>query len=148
MLKPGDAAPAFTLPSHEDKPVSLAELRGRKVFIWFYPEAGTPGCTTEGCSLRDHQSYFDDTNVVVLGVSFDTVEANAAFAKKHGFAFVLLSDLDRKVALAFGACSDRKASQADRVSFVIDEAGRIERVYAEVDPRDHVAKVLADILGV
>ena len=147
MLKAGDIAPDFTLPAHDGKSVSLAELRGRKVFLWFYPEADTPGCTAEGCSLRDHQNYFDENNVQVLGVSFDTIEANAAFATRHGFAFPLLSDLKRGVALAYGACSDSKARRAERVSFVIDENGRIERVYPQVNPRDHVALVLADILG-
>lgn len=148
MLKPGDLAPEFTLRAHDGNSLSFAALRGRKVFLWFYPEAGTPGCTTEGCSLRDHQSYFDDSNVQVLGVSFDSVEANAAFAAKHELSFPLLSDLDRKVALAFGACTDPKAQYAERVSFVIDEHGRIERVYPQVDPRNHAAQVLADILGV
>jgi len=148
MLKPGDLAPDFTLPAHGGGDVSLAAMRGRKVFLWFYPEAGTPVCTSEGCSLRDHQSYFDDSNVQVLGVSFDSIETNAEFAGKHGFSFPLLSDLDRKVALSYGACGDAKARHAERISFVIDENGRIERVYPQVDPRNHAAQVLADILGV
>jgi len=148
MLEPGDIAPDFTLPAHDGNAISLAAMRGRKVFLWFFPEAGTPGCTTEGCSLRDHQSYFDEANVQVLGVSFDLPETNAAFAAKQEFAFPLLSDVDRKVALAYGACSDLKVQHGERVSFVIDENGRIERVYPHVDPRNHAAQVLADILGV
>jgi thioredoxin-dependent peroxiredoxin len=148
MVKAGDIAPDFTLPTHEGKSLALSSLRGRKVFLWFYPAADTPGCTTEGCSLRDHQDYFDENNVEVLGASFDTIDANAAFAQKHGFKFPLLSDLDRNVAMAYGACSDPKSAWADRVSFLIDENGRIERVYVQVNPRDHAANVLADILGV
>jgi peroxiredoxin Q/BCP len=148
MVKAGDAAPEFTLLAHDGALIALAKFRGRKVFLWFYPEAATPGCTTEGLSLRDHQNYFDDANVKVLGVSFDSVEANAAFANKHNFGFPLLSDSDRAVALAYGACTDAKAAHADRVSFLIDEQGRIERVYEQVDPRNHAALVLADILGV
>lgn len=148
MVKVGDAAPDFKLLAHDGTQIALASFRRRKVFLWFYPEAGTPGCTTEGCSLRDHQNYFDDANVQVLGVSFDSVEANAAFAKTHNFGFPLLSDSDRAVALAYGACSDPKAAHAERVSFLIDEEGRIERVYDQVDPRNHAANVLADILGV
>jgi thioredoxin-dependent peroxiredoxin len=84
----------------------------------------------------------------VLGVSFDTVEQNAAFARKLGVAFPLLCDVDRSVALAYGACSDPRAPNPERVSFLIDEAGIIACAYERVDPRDHPAKVLADILGV
>jgi len=80
-------------------------------------------------------------------VSFDSVEANAAFARKNDFKFPLLSDLDRTVALAYGACGDAKAKWPNRVSFLIDEQGRIARVYDRVDPRDHPASVLADAIG-
>jgi len=79
-------------------------------------------------------------------VSFDGVEANAAYANKNGFAFPLLSDSDRKVALSYGACKDANAAWPNRVSFLIDEQGRIERVYDRVDPRDHPARVLADMI--
>jgi len=82
----------------------------------------------------------------VLGVSFDGVEANAAFAKKNAFEFPLLSDVDRTVALAYGACRDAKAKWPNRVSFLIDEQGQIARAYDRVDPRDHPASVLADII--
>ncbi len=147
MLKPGDAAPDFTLIDHHGNPLSLASLRGRKVLLWFYPEAGTPGCTAEGCSLRDNYSYYEENNVAVAGVSFDSMEDNAAFAGKFGFPFPLLSDPDRKVALAYGACDDQKARCAERISYVIDEQGKILRVYPQVDPRVHAAEVLADLLS-
>ena len=82
----------------------------------------------------------------MLGVSFDGVEANAAFAKKNAFEFPLLSDVDRTVALAYGACRDAKARWPNRVSFLIDEQGKIARAYDRVDPRDHPASILADII--
>ena len=146
MLKAGDSAPEFTAPSHQGAQVSLAGFRGKKLLLWFYPEADTPGCALEGRGFRDHQEYYDDHGIAIVGVSFDDVERNAAFAKKYDFKFPLLSDLDRKVALAYGACSDAKAQHAERMSFLIDEHGTISSVYDRVDPRDHPARVLAEIL--
>lgn len=148
MLAAGDTAPDFALPSHDASIVRLRDYRGRRVLIWFFLEAGTPGCRDEGCGFRDHSEYFDDAAIQVLGISFDPIERNASFATKYGFQFPLLSDLDRGVALAYGACDSPKAHQPARVSFLIDAKGVVERVYDQVDPRDHAARVLAGILGV
>src|SRR5579864_7737457 len=148
MLKAGDTAPQFSAPSHQGVAVSLADFRGKKILLWFYPEADTPGCSLEGRGFRDHQEYYDDNGIRIVGVSFDDVECNAAFAKKYDFNFPLLCDVDRKIALAYGACSDAKAQHAERMSFLIDEKGTIARVYESVDPRDHPARVLAEILDV
>ncbi len=147
MLKPGDDAPDFTVMTHEGKLLSLSSLRGNKILLWFYPQAGTPGCTAEGCSLRDNYNYYQENHIVVLGVSFDPVEDNAAFAKRFDFPFALLCDTDRQVALAYGACDNPKAAYAERISYLIDEQGRILRVYQQVDPRIHAAEVLADLLS-
>jgi len=147
MLKAGDSAPDFTLATHQGKPLSLSSLRSRKILLWFYPQAGTPGCTAEGCSIRDQYEYYRDNDIVVLGVSFDSVEDNAAFANKFGFPFTLLCDTERKVGLAYGACDSPKAAYAERISYVIDEQGKILRVYPQVDPRIHAAEVLADLLS-
>jgi peroxiredoxin Q/BCP len=143
----GQVAPRFSLPAHDGSAVSLEDLRGRKVLLWFFPEADTPGCTAEGLGFRDHREYFDEGNIVVVGVSFNSPEENAAFAKKHGFGFPLLSDTGRTTALAYGACEDPKARYADRVSFLIDESGGISRMYDNVNPRDHAARILADFLS-
>jgi peroxiredoxin Q/BCP len=146
MLKAGDTAPEFTASSHQGAPLSLSSLRGKKVLLWFYPEADTPGCSLEGRGFRDHQEYYDDNGIEIVGVSFDPVDRNAAFAQKYDFKFPLLSDVDRKIALAYGACTEAKAQHAERISFLIDEHGIIARVYDRVDPRDHPARVLAEIL--
>src|SRR5580704_1208531 len=111
MIKVGESAPDFTLTAHDGGSLSIASLRGAKVLLWFFVEANTPGCTLEGRGFHDHQSYFDENNIRVVGVSFDSPEDNAAFARRH-------------------------------------ELGSIERVYDQVDPRDHPARVLADVLGV
>jgi thioredoxin-dependent peroxiredoxin len=146
VIKPGDIAPDFTGITHEAKSLSLADLRGRKVLIWFFPEAGSPACTTEGRSFQEHLSYYDENNVVLLGASFDTVEENARFAQTLGLAFPLLCDTTRAVALAYGACEDTKARYPERISVLIDEEGTISRIYDKVDPRDHAARVLADLI--
>jgi thioredoxin-dependent peroxiredoxin len=146
MLKVGDPAPDFTASAHDGAQLSLGGLRGKKVLLWFYPEADTPGCSLEGRGFRDHQEYFDDHGIRILGISFDPIDRNAAFARKFDFKFPLLSDLERKIALAYGACSDAKTQYAERISFLIDEQGKIARIYDCVDPRDHPAKVLAEIL--
>ena len=148
MIKVREQAPDFTLASHDGGSLSLMSLRGSKVLLWFFVEANTPGCTLEGRGFRDHQAYFDENNIRVVGVSFDSAEDNAAFARRYEFGFPLLSDADHAVALAYGACSAADARYPDRVSFLIDEHGMIERVYDRVDPRDHPARVLADVLGV
>ena len=148
MIEVGHLAPDFTLAAHDGATLSLKSLRGAKVILWFFVEANTPGCTLEGRGFRDHQSYFDENNIRVVGISFDRREDNAAFAEKHKFGFPLLSDNDHAVAIAYGACSGTDARYPDRVSFLIDEHGMIEKVYDQVDPRDHPARVLADVLGV
>lgn len=148
MIKVGQPAPDFTLTAHDGKSLSLKSLRGAKVLLWFFVEANTPGCALEGRGFRDHQPYFDENKICVVGVSFDSPEDNAAFARKYDFGFPLLSDTTHCVAIAYGACSGADARYPDRVSFLIDERGAIERVYDQVDPRDHPARVLADILGV
>jgi thioredoxin-dependent peroxiredoxin len=147
-VKMGEPAPDFTLMATNGAPVNLKSFRGSKVLLWFYVEASTPGCTLEGRGFRDHQSYFDENNIRVVGISFGTREDNAAFAQKNQFGFPLLSDAAHAVAIAYGACSGSDARYPDRVSFLIDEQGRIEKVYEQVDPRDHPARVLADVLGV
>jgi peroxiredoxin Q/BCP len=146
MLKVGDTAPEFTQTTHEGKSVSLAELQGRKVLIWFFPEAGSPGCTTEAKSFQEHRPYFDASNIALLGASFDPVEDNAAFARKLGLDFPLLCDTSRVLAVAYGACHDPRARYPERMSVLIDEEGRVMRIYDQVNPRDHAARVLADLL--
>ena len=147
MLQAGDPAPDFTLPADDGSALALSSMRGRRVFLWFFPEADTPGCSLEGRGLRDHREYFDQSAIEVVGISFDSVADNAAFASKYNFGFRLISDTTHEVALAYGACESLKARHPERISFLIDAEGRIERVYDKVDPRDHAAQVLAGVLG-
>ena len=99
----------------------------------------------EGRGFRDNYSDFQKKSVVILGASFDSVAANAAFAKKFDYPFKLLCDIDRSLGMAYGACSDVKAGYASRISYLIDEQGNVAKVYAKVKPADHPAEVLADL---
>lgn len=106
-LKPGDQAPDFVLTSDEGKPVRLSDFRGKKVLLYFYPKAGTPGCTQQACALRDLHPDVSEKGVVVIGISPDSPEALRKFRAKYNLPFVLLSDPDRSVARLYGAWGER-----------------------------------------
>jgi peroxiredoxin Q/BCP len=142
LLEPGATAPDFSVRSHDGKTIRLANLRGRKVLLWFYPKADTPGCTIEGNALRDRQEDFDRKNVQILGCSFDPEAENQAFAEKFGYRFPLLCDTERKIGMAYGACSAPSDAHAKRISYVIDENGKVAHVLPKVDPSTHGAEIL------
>lgn len=143
MLNVGDKAPSFSVLDHTGKTRTLAEFKGKNVVLWFYPKADTPGCTAEGCAFRDRQSQFHDKNSVMLGVSFDSVEENAAFARKFGFEFPLLCDTDRSIGMAYGACSAPADKHAKRIAYVIDGDGKIVKTYPKVEAASFPETVLA-----
>ena len=130
------------------KTLSLSGLRGKKVLLWFYPEADTPGCSLEGRGFRDHQEYYDDNGIQISASASIRSIAMPPSRKSSISSSRCLTDCDRTIALAYGACSEGKAQHAERISFLIDEQGKIARIYDSVDPRDHPAKVLAEILDV
>ena len=142
MLTVGEPAPDFHAKSHAGEMVSLASQRGKNVLLWFYPKADTPGCTAEGCAIRDLAAEFEKRNTVVFGVSFDEEPENAAFVEKHEFPFALLCDTDREVGLAYGACKDESDGYAERFSFLIDEDGYLAQSWLKVEPRKHAQEVL------
>lgn len=145
MLKVGDPAPAFTVLDHTGKQRTLGEFKGKRVVLWFFPRAETPGCTVEGCAFRDHYAEFRAKDVVVLGVSVDPVEANRKFVENQKFPFALLSDTDRKLSVAYGAAADLKANYANRITVVIGPDGKVEQVVEKVAVATH-AKSLLDSL--
>jgi thioredoxin-dependent peroxiredoxin len=142
LLNVGDKAPDFKVLAHTGEEVSLADFRGRYVVLWFYPKADTPGCTIEGCGLRDRADEFSQAKAQILGVSFDTVEENAAFAEKFDFPYPLLCDTERAIGVAYGAAERANASHANRISYLIDPEGVIAEVYGSVKPADHPAQLL------
>lgn len=142
MPKPGTPAPDFTLPDQDGNHLSLADLRGTKVVLYFYPKADTPGCTVEGKGLCAEYDKFESRGVRILGVSFDSVAENRAFAEKFGFQYPLLCDTKREIGLAYGACDSADAKNARRISYVIDEKGIIRHVLPKVDPQTHTREML------
>jgi peroxiredoxin Q/BCP len=147
MLVPGDQAPDFVATAHDGRRIALSDFRGRKVLLWFFPQAHTPGCTMEARGFRDLYPDFQRLNVAILGASFDTREENTAFAIRLSLPFPLLCDTDKRLALAYGAVDDTTAITPRRVSCLIDGDGRVMRYYPQVSARDHPAEVLRDLLG-
>lgn len=133
-LSVGSQAPIFTLLNQQEQPVSLNDFRGKKVLVYFYPKALTPGCTTQACGLRDSKSELDELGLVVLGISPDTPKKLAQFIEKKALNFTLLSDPDHKIAEQFGIWGEKKFmgktyDGIHRISFLIDENGKIIHVF-------------------
>jgi peroxiredoxin Q/BCP len=149
-LEPGDAAPDFTLPDADGKDVTLSELRGQRVIIYFYPAAMTPGCTKQACDFRDSKRDLSDAGYAVLGISPDSPAKLAKFRERDGLTFPLLSDTDRTVLEAYGAFGEKmlygkKSVGVIRSTFVIDADGKIERAYYAVKATGHVARLRKDL---
>lgn len=150
MLKVGDRAPDFELPDQNGKIVKLSSLLGKKVLIYFYPRDFTPGCTTEACLLRDNFPNFRKLNAVVLGISKDSVESHKKFAAKFNLPFTLLADVDHKVQEKYGVWQEKKFLGKTymgtvRTSFLIDEKGKIIKIYEKVKPPIHAVEVLEEL---
>ena len=147
MLAPGDTAPDFTLIATDGSPITLADRRGQRVLLYFYPRDDTPGCTIEACSFRDSLSELKARGVDVFGVSDDDVASHERFTAKYGLNFPLLADVDHAVIEAYGAWvqkhrDGRTFMGTDRVSYLIGPDGEVERVWPAVDPNVHVAEIV------
>jgi peroxiredoxin Q/BCP len=149
-LAPGDPAPTFTRPDADGKPVALSDYRGRRVIVYFYPAAMTPGCTTQACDFRDNLSSLAAAGIDVLGISPDPPEKLAEFRERDGVTFPLLSDEDRSTLLAYGAFGEKKlygkvVEGVIRSTFVIDADGAVEKAMYNVKATGHVAKLRRDL---
>jgi thioredoxin-dependent peroxiredoxin len=149
-LAAGDTAPDFAIPDQTGTIVKLSDLRGRRILLYFYPEADTPGCTVQSCAVRDAREDFAGLEVDVLGISPSPVDAQAAFDTKFSLGFPLLSDPGHTVAEAYGVWEERSrfgrtSMGITRSSFLLDEDGRIEGAWYRVSPTDTVPKALAAI---
>ncbi|WP_204806857.1 thioredoxin-dependent thiol peroxidase [Mycobacterium riyadhense] len=150
-LAPGDKAPAFSLPDADGKKVSLADYRGRRVVVYFYPAASTPGCTKQACAFRDSLSELNDAGVDVVGISPDKPEKLAKFRDAEGLTFPLLSDPDRKALTAWGAYGEKlmygkTVTGVIRSTFVVDEKGKIAVAQYNVKAA-HTATNIQKIIG-
>jgi peroxiredoxin Q/BCP len=147
-LKEGDPAPRFTACTNGGGTLSLADLKGRHVVLYFYPKDDTPGCTKEACAFRDAHGQLSKKGVVVLGVSVDPVKSHDEFVEKYKLPFALLADEDKKLVQAYGVWGEkhfmgRRYPGTHRVTFLIGPDGRIKRIWPKVKPQTHAAEVLA-----
>src|SRR6059036_333253 len=147
-LKEGDAAPAFAAAMNGGGRISLADLKGKHVILYFYPKDDTPGCTKEACAFRDHFGALQRKGAVVLGVSVDSAKSHDKFAKKFKLPFTLVSDEDKKIVQAYGVWGEksfmcRKYLGTHRVTFLIAPDGRIKKIWPQVKPEEHAEEVLA-----
>jgi len=145
--RPGEAAPEFELSDDRDEVVRLADFRGRKVVLYFYPKDDTSGCTKQACELRDRIDEVETRGAVVLGVSPDDIASHQRFRDKYDLPFRLLADTDHRVAETYGVWKEkslygRKYWGTERTTFVIDEDGRIAQVLPKVKPAGHADRVL------
>lgn len=149
-LEEGDTAPAFTLTDDTGSDVSLSDYAGRKVLVYFYPQAATPGCTTEACDFRDNLGELNDLGIEVVGVSPDPVDKLAQFKTDEGLNFPLLSDPDKKVMTEWGAFGKKNSygrivESVIRSTLLVDEEGKIALAKYNVKATGHVARILRDI---
>jgi len=146
-LKEGDKAPEFAATDAEGKTVRLKDLRGKKVVLYFYPKDDTPGCTKEACSFRDSFARFKKRGIQVLGVSLDSETSHQKFARKFDLPFRLLADTDRAISESYGTYGEKKFMGrtymgVHRMTFLIDEKGKIKKIFGKVKPEDHAEEVL------
>ena len=147
-LAEGDPAPSFSLLDQHEDTVRLEDYRGRKLLVYFYPEADTPGCTVQSCDLRDHRQDMAKLGLDVVGISPDAPTKQLAFDEKYRLGFPLLADEDHAVADAYGAWAEKEYQGRTywgikRSSFLVDEEGRIEKAWSPVKPEDTVPNALA-----
>jgi peroxiredoxin Q/BCP len=147
MIKEGNAAPDFTATNTDGETVRLKDLRGKKVVLYFYPKDDTPGCTKEACSFRDSFAQFRKQGIEVIGVSTDSEASHKKFTAKYKLPFTLLADTDHLIADAYGVYGEKKFMGrtymgVKRMTFLIDEKGKVRKVFEKVKPEEHAQEVL------
>ena len=150
MLEKGTSAPEFKLDDQDGNPVSLADFKGKKILLWFYPKASTPGCTIEGQEFRDEFEKFQEKNTVILGMSADSVKSQKNFCEKQNLPFSLVSDPEKTTIRKYEAIGLKKMYGREyegifRISYLIDENGLIQKTYGKVKPKEHAKEVLEDL---
>ncbi len=151
-LQPGDPAPKFSLADQNGKTVKLSDFKGRKLLVYFYPKADTPGCTKQACSIRDHRQDLTKLGVAAVGISPDAPDKQKTFDDKYQLGFPLLSDPDHAVAEAWGAWGEKtmygkKRMGIVRSSFLVDEKGKLSHIWYNVKPDDTVPKAQQALAG-
>lgn len=150
MLKEGDRAPSFSLTDQNGKIHELEDYKGQKIILYFYPKDETPGCTKEACAFRDLFEEYKKRNIKVLGISKDSEKSHKNFKEKHNLPFDLLTDEKREVLEKYGALTKKNLygkifMGIQRITFVIDEEGKIIKIYPKVKPEEHAEQIIQDI---
>ncbi|MFO7446345.1 MAG: thioredoxin-dependent thiol peroxidase [Ignavibacteriaceae bacterium] len=147
MLEEGKKAPDFKLKNQDGKEISLSDFKGKKVILYFYPKDDTPGCTKEACSFRDDFPKFENVDAVILGVSPDSVKSHKKFIEKHNLPFNLLSDESKEMLEKYGVWKEKsmygkKYMGVERTTYIIDEEGKIKKIFNKVKVPDHNKDVM------
>ena len=147
VLKVGDTAPDFSCKNQHGEIISLSNMIGKKVVLFFYPKANTPGCTMEACNLNDNYNRFKSEGYEIIGVSADSEKAQKNFSDKFSFVYNLLCDEDKKIISSYGAWGQKKMYGKEymgiiRKTFIIDESGKIKQIIEKVKTKDHTAQIL------
>jgi peroxiredoxin Q/BCP len=147
-LKPGDPAPSFELKDGNGVLHKLSDYKGRKLVLYFYPKDNTSGCTAEACNLRDNYSQLTDSGIVIFGVSYDDSASHKDFSSKYNLPFPLLSDTEKEVAEKYNAKRDFLGIfTPKRITYLIDEDGKILHIFDDVDTKNHSAQILGVLSG-
>ena len=146
-IKEGEQAPPFSGTDQQGKTISLADYKGKKVILYFYPKDNTPGCTVEACNLRDHDRLFQKSGYQVIGVSTDNVASHEKFAKRFGLPFPLIADTEKIICNLYGVWGEKKFlgktfDGIKRTTFVINEKGIIEKIITKVNTNAHASQIL------
>lgn len=149
-LKVGDKAPDFELEDQKGITHKLSTYLGQSVLLYFYPKDDTPGCTKEACEIRDNFSSFEKLGLVILGISSDSVKSHSKFSEKYNLPFIILSDENKEVIKKYGVWGKKQFMGKEymgikRTSFLIDSKGKIEKIYAQVQPSEHATEVISDV---
>jgi len=152
LVSEGEEAPDFTLQADDGREVSLSDYRGRKVVLYFYPKDGTPGCTREAIAFKDMIKDFEKEDIVILGVSKDSVQSHKKFKQKHGLPFTLLSDPEGKALNLYGVWKEkslygRTFMGTERTTFLIDEGGIVRKIFRKVKVKGHAQACLLELKG-
>lgn len=147
MIEVGVVAPSFQLPDKDGKMHTLEEFRGHKVVLYFYPKDNTPGCSKQACAFRDNMHRFHDKNVVIIGISKDSIQSHQAFVEQFHLNYLLLSDIDLQAIQAYGVWVEKnmygkKYMGVSRSTFIIDEMGVVEKVYKRASPDKNAGDIV------
>ena len=151
-LEEGEQAPGFTGTDQNNNQIDLSDFKGRKLILYFYPRDMTPGCTNEACNLRDNYDELTDHGFAIVGISPDSIKSHQKFAEKYGLFFSLIADENKEILQAYGVWGEKKMAGrsymgVNRTTFIIDETGKLLKIFKKVQTKDHTAQILSALVN-